>query len=113
VGDVPAVGAHVRVQAVAPLVESMGCAVVVDADRRPMGIVTREDLEYARRRGLLSAPVSMVMREDPITAREDEPLEEAEARMAEAGVDCMPVVDGRGRLAGLVRSAGRALAVTA
>jgi len=102
-GDAPVVGGRARVGEVAPLVEGGRCAVViVDAERRPIGIVTEEDIEYARERGLLDSPVSMVMREDPLTAREDEPLDEAIRRMEEAGQPCMPVVDGRQRLVGVL-----------
>ncbi|MGC8848436.1 MAG: CBS domain-containing protein, partial [Conexivisphaera sp.] len=78
------------------------CAVVVDGERRPIGIVTEDDVEYARRRGLEGAPAWMVMQEDPLTVREDEPLESAIRRMEEARASCMPVVDQRGRLVGLL-----------
>jgi hypothetical protein len=44
-------------------------AAVVDGERRPIGIVTEDDVEYARRRGLEDASAWMVMQEDPLTVR--------------------------------------------
>ncbi|MGB9734152.1 MAG: CBS domain-containing protein [Conexivisphaera sp.] len=102
IGDVPTIGKDVRLSEVSPLIEGGRCAVVVDGERRPIGIVTEDDVEYARRRGLEGAPAWMVMQEDPLTVREDEPLESAIRRMEEARASCMPVVDQRGRLVGLL-----------
>lgn len=107
--DALTVGKDARVHEVAGLVEGGRRAVVVDGEGRPIGLFGEEDLEYARRRGLERAPVWMVMREDPLTAREDEPLERALRRMEEAGLDIMPVVDGRGRLVGVLQPEAEAV----
>jgi acetoin utilization protein AcuB len=46
--------------------------------------------------------VDAVMDPQPPTARPGEALGAAALRMHEAGIGCLPVVDGRGRLVGLV-----------
>ncbi len=92
------VGARAKVSEVEGLIP----VVVVDHEGRPIGLITEEEVEYARRRGLMEAPVSLVMAEDPITVREDEPLESAFRRMEEAGARYAPVVDSKGRLVGLL-----------
>jgi len=108
--DVPTVGRNAAVSEVAGIIEGRGrCAVVVDEGKRPIGIVSKDDVEYARRRDLEGAPVWTVMSEDPLTAREDGSVADARRIMEEAGMGCMPVVDSRGRLVGVLM-AGRAAA---
>jgi len=76
-------------------------ALVVDADRRPVGIVTERDV--TRRIAFKlerEAPVRQAMTSPVRTVREDEPLYRAIARARRLGVRRLPVVDGKGRVAG-------------
>lgn len=77
------------------------CAMIVDAERRPLGIVTAADV--ARRvtfqlraddgvRRAMTAPV--------VTVRDDEPVYRALARMRRHGWRHLPVVDASGRFLG-------------
>ena len=77
--------------------------VVVDADRRPAGIVTEQDIV---RRATFAAdpsqPVRDVMSRPVHCIGEDEHLFIAIARMRRLGHRHMPIVDGDGRLAGIL-----------
>ena len=107
---------HTRRQAVAvdaetPLREVVGrmatdkvsAVVVVDGELRPAGIVTERDIV---RRATFAAPPEQPVRDlmsYPVRCiREDEHLFIAIARMRRLGHRHMPVVDGEGRLAGLL-----------
>ena len=97
---------------------------VVDADGRLVGIVANSDLlawGLPMRMELLSATpeevragvidglpdgiVRDVMRPNPTTLPEDASLAQATRRMAEEGLKRLPVVDGGGRLAGILSRA--------
>jgi signal-transduction protein with cAMP-binding, CBS, and nucleotidyltransferase domain len=100
------VGETATVREVADLMAnySVGCVVVVDADRRPIGIVTDRDLctrVVARRLDPAATAVAAVMTKPAQVARSDEPLEAVAARMRQAGVRRLPVVED-GRLVGIV-----------
>ena len=107
---------HTRRQAVAvdaetPLREVVGrmatgkasAVVVVDGELRPAGIVTERDIV---RRATFAAPPEQPVRDlmsHPVRCiREDEHLFIAIARMRRLGHRHMPVVDGEGRLAGIL-----------
>jgi len=93
----------------AELVERMRAArasqaLVVDADGRPLGIVTEQDV--ARRIAFAVAPqtpVERVMSRPVRTVRGDELLFHAIARMRRAGLRHLPVVDEDGRAIGVLR----------
>ena len=76
---------------------------VVDGERRPVGIVTERDIV---RRATFAAPpeqpVGGLMSSPVCHVREDEHLFIAIARMRRLGHRHMPVVDGEGRLAGML-----------
>ena len=72
---------------------------VVDTHRRVVGVITRGDLARDPQGAKL---VRELMSEDPETVREGTPLAEAADRMADRRIGCLPVVDGSGRLAGLL-----------
>jgi stage IV sporulation protein FB len=77
---------------------------VVTDDRRLVGLLTELDLL----RGLRSdsaAPVGAVMRRDNPAATPGQPLAEAQLAMRKAEATAMPVVDGTGRLVGLLTAA--------
>jgi CBS domain-containing protein len=84
---------------------AVGSLVVVDALRRPLGIVTDRDLvvrclapgkdpERTRLRDVMSGP--------PAWVREDRSVEEAIDEMARLRVRRLPVVDDRDRLVGIL-----------
>lgn len=85
--------------------EEIGTLVVLDEERRPLGIVTDRDVtvrcvgegldpDRTDVGSIMTAPVS--------TVQEDTPIEEAAARMAGWGVRRLPVVDAEERLVGLL-----------
>jgi CBS domain-containing protein len=83
---------------------AVGTVVIVDADARPVGIVTDRDLccrIVARRMDAEGARAAGVMSQPLHTASPDEPIEALVARMREHGVRRLPVVRD-GRLHGLV-----------
>jgi signal-transduction protein with cAMP-binding, CBS, and nucleotidyltransferase domain len=85
--------------------ESVGTLVVVDAERKPVGIVTDRDLALrvvAEGLDPRATTVGEVMTEHPRWVREDTPIEDATARMRDLGVRRVPVVDARGRLVGIL-----------
>jgi CBS domain-containing protein len=95
---------------------------VVDQKRRPVGVITQGDLivkgglpvrlglvensDEHRREAMLkplaSRSAAEVMTAPPITIAEDRPLVEAVDLMLGKGVKRLPVVDGEGRLAGML-----------
>lgn len=78
-----------------------GHALVVDGDRRPIGIVTER--EVTRRIAFKlerEAPVQQAMISPVHTVRDDEPLYRAVARARRLGLRRLPVVDREGRVAG-------------
>lgn len=77
--------------------------VLLDADGRPAGILTESDI--ARRVALRAdpaAPVASVMTAPAVTVPADGYLYRGIARMRRAGLRHLPVVDGAGRLAGML-----------
>ncbi|WP_448852210.1 GuaB1 family IMP dehydrogenase-related protein [Corynebacterium sp. 335C] len=77
-----------------------GAAIVVDGDR-PIGLVTARDLAGADN----FAQVGTLMSTSLVTLPDDVEPEEAFGRLAEAGRKLAPVVDGDGRLAGILTRA--------
>lgn len=83
--------------------EKATCAVVVDANGRPIGIVTEQDI--ARRlayRVAPDTPVESVMTAPPMTIQRREYLYHAIAWMRRHRLRHMPVVDRNGALVGLI-----------
>jgi len=74
---------------------------VVDATGRVVGVVTRDRLIAALAEHGLQAPLRLALRPAP-TVSHRALLDEAYARMEEAGVGAVPVVDDAGRLVGLL-----------
>jgi Zn-dependent protease/predicted transcriptional regulator len=69
------------------------------------GLLTEADLLKGLRAADRKAPVSRFMRRQFPTANMDEPLYSAQQRMAEGRVQAMPVMDGGGRMVGLLTAA--------
>ena len=78
----------------------IGGVVVVDPRDRPLGILTRRDLEFAAD----AEPISGLMTpaERLITAPEGTSLEEAQRILHAHRIEKLPLVDADGRLAGLI-----------
>ena len=86
--------------------EHVGDVVVVDKQRRPVGMLTDRDIVVSV---VAQSPdkidtllVSDVMTANPMTARVTEEVDEAVSRMRARGVRRLPVVELDGRLEGIV-----------
>jgi arabinose-5-phosphate isomerase len=91
-------------QAVVLLAERRGTVAVVDEDGRLLGVVTSGDLTrlMEREEHFFPIAVSDVMTTTPRTAEPDQLAASAVGVMERAGVMALPVVDGDGRLVGMV-----------
>lgn len=84
---------------------NVGALVVLDPERRPIGILTDRDLAVrvlAQGKDPHGTRVREVWTADPTTIREDLSVEEALSRMRARGVRRLPVVDEEGLLVGIV-----------
>lgn len=107
VREVDVVSEEESVQVAASRMHSrkVGTLVVVDADTRPVGIVTDRDLTVrVLARGLDSTEVSVreVMTRCPETVFPETSIEDALRRMRAGAFRRVPVVDDGGRLVGLL-----------
>ncbi len=119
--DVPSVAADAPLGEVLDAVTStrLNRAVVVDAERRVLGVVTDADLlaqlDPGGKTGLLDtlmgrgryggenkATAREVMRTPPVTVAADTPVAEAAQRMLEARRKVLPITDAEGRLLGVI-----------
>jgi arabinose-5-phosphate isomerase len=89
--------------AVVLLAARRGIAIVVEQER-VSGVVTAGDLTrlLQHQQDVLSVPVASVMTTSPRVAEEHELGSAVVHRMETHGIMAMPVVDGEGRLAGIV-----------
>ncbi|MFZ5467764.1 MAG: EAL domain-containing protein [Pseudomonadota bacterium] len=78
--------------------------VLVTVDHRPVGILTERDMVHLIREGRTASSTRLidVMSRPVQTISEHAPLREAGHRMEEAGIRRLAVVDGEGRLIGLL-----------
>ncbi len=84
--------------------EAVGCLVVVDADERPVGILTDRDLALraiATSHAPATLRVDAVMSSDPVTVAPDAPLRDVVALMKHHGIRRLPVVRD-GKILGIV-----------
>ncbi|HCI13643.1 MAG TPA: hypothetical protein DFK12_06700 [Gallionellaceae bacterium] len=83
---------------------NISCAVAVDGDRRPLGIFTERDAVrlLAERRGLGDLQIGQVMSTPPFTSSSNIDFREAYRLLQERGFRHLVVVDGNGRLEGIV-----------
>jgi IMP dehydrogenase len=79
----------------------VGGLVVVDEDNYLLGIVTHRDLLLAPNDDITVSQV-MTPRERLVVASQDETVEEARRKLYEHRIEKLPLVDGEGRLAGLI-----------
>ena len=85
--------------------EGVGCVVVTGPTRKPVGILTDRDIVLAVvAEGRLPAAtrVEEVMCRHVITGRATDTLMDAAIKMAEASIRRLPILDGQGRMVGLV-----------
>jgi CBS domain-containing protein len=84
---------------------TVGSLIVVDAGKRPIGIITDRDLvirALADARAADATPVSEVMTPDIITTTVDTSINSALRLMRDGPFRRLPIVDGNGVLVGLV-----------
>jgi len=72
---------------------------VVDADRRPVGILTNRDVRFEKR---LQLPVGEMMTKNPVTVKEGVQIDEAKDLLHKHRIEKLLVVDREGRLKGLI-----------
>jgi CBS domain-containing protein len=83
----------------------VGCIVVTDAERRPVGMITDRDIAmaaYTRGVALRDARVESTMARTIHTCSPRDSLSDVEKKMQQAQVRRLPVVDDAGRLVGIV-----------
>ncbi len=90
--------------------EDVGSVPVVESQssRRLVGMVTDRDLVtkiVAEGRDVKQSTVRDAMTGNPISCREDDDIKEAMTAMSDRQVRRMPVVDGQGRVTGIIAQA--------
>ncbi len=92
-----------RLKDIAPLVRRTGYeSWPVLAKNGVVGLLRRQDLDRALEHDLGSLTVHDIMHADFPRLREEEELSAVEAALAQHGWDCLPVLDGSGRLRGMI-----------
>ncbi len=81
---------------------SHGAVVIVDTERRPVGIFTETDAAGFDR----FAPLSEVMNSDPIVIEDDPDAEKLFWKLSERRLHLAPVIDGQGLLKGIITEKG-------
>ena len=98
-------GENARDAARRMITAGVGTLVVLGGDLRPAGFITDRDLAFhcvAEARDPAKTPLETIMAQPVVTVPEDLPIEQALARMADAGVRRLAVVDRAGALAGVL-----------
>ena len=72
---------------------------VVDAEKRPVGILTNRDVRFEKR---LTLQVGELMTKNPVTAKEGVSIDEAKGLLHQHRIEKLLVIDGSGRLKGLI-----------
>jgi CBS domain-containing protein len=83
----------------------IGAVLVMDAARRPLGILSERDIVFAlaeKGAAVLEMTAEALMTPDPVTAHPATTLEEAMQMMTDGRFRHIPVVDEDGRVVGLV-----------
>lgn len=90
--------------AVVQLAEKRGIAIVTNGDGRIAGVVTTGDLTrlMEQEADVMGIPVARVMTRAPRTTQESDLASAAVYQMEQAGIVAMPVLNGEGRLTGVV-----------
>lgn len=85
--------------------QDFACLPVVDGEERLIGFLTDRDISmccYTQGRALHELPVHLAMQRDVIRARVGDDREHVEALMGARHLHRLPVVDGEGRVVGIV-----------
>lgn len=85
--------------------EGVGCVLVLDAEEKPLGILTDRDLVVrgvAKEHVASETSVESVMSAHPFTARLGDPIMIVARKMADKGIRRVPVVDDKGAVVGMV-----------
>ncbi|GMT99431.1 CBS domain-containing protein [Corallococcus caeni] len=85
--------------------QHVGALVVVQDDLRPVGVLTDRDIVtrlVAERRDATAVAISDVMSRAPAVMRVEDTLDQTLFAFRKQGVRRLPIVDGQGRVAGLV-----------
>ncbi|WP_193369547.1 CBS domain-containing protein [Pelagibius marinus] len=108
-GTEATIGAQAKVAEAAALLAAQHIDVVVvcDSEHRVLGVVTESDIlgDIVNCKGgayLCNAPVSKIMVQEVASCSRKDDLDDVRAMMIERGLRRVPVVDGDGRLIGLV-----------
>ena len=72
---------------------------VVDSEKRPVGILTNRDVRFEKR---LTLQVGELMTKNPVTVKDGVAIEEAKELLHKHRIEKLLVVDGAGRLKGLI-----------
>src|SRR5512146_1541816 len=72
---------------------------VVDADKRPVGILTNRDVRFEKR---FDIQVGELMTKNPVTVKEGVAIDEAKDLLHKHRIEKLLVVDGAGKLKGLI-----------
>jgi IMP dehydrogenase len=72
---------------------------VVDADKRPVGILTNRDVRFEKR---LTLQVGEVMTKNPVMVKDGVQIDEAKDLLHKHRIEKLLVIDGAGRLKGLI-----------
>ncbi|NOK16810.1 CBS domain-containing protein [Corallococcus carmarthensis] len=85
--------------------QHVGALVVVQDDLRPVGVLTDRDIVtrlVAERKDAKAVAISEVMSPGPVVVRVEDTLDQTLFAFRKQGVRRLPIVDGQGRLVGLV-----------
>lgn len=85
--------------------DHVGSLVVIDSERRPVGMLTDRDITVeviALDRNVDELTVAQVMSKPVVKTEEDESVTLALSRMREFGIRRLPIVDAEGRLCGVL-----------
>ncbi len=85
----------------------LGVAIVVDEDKRPIGIISAADVSeaHAKDPAALGMPCAHVVRALPPSVRADESIETADIRMRDLECTLMIVLDAEGAIVGVLEHA--------
>ena len=80
--------------------------VVVDSQRRVLGVISDRDIlrALARNPNSRSKSVDQIMTRNPITAKRATPIVDAVSKMVAKRINCLPVVEDDGTVCGIVTS---------
>lgn len=85
--------------------EHVGSLVVIDGDKKPIGMITDRDIAIevvAKRLDPAVETVEQIMTSPAVTATDEESMVVALARMREFGIRRLPIVDEEGKLVGVI-----------